>query len=105
MKAEIIYASEKYFKSFYDALSVVAKERIYIEMIEAPPFEDIAAFQKGLINRNGPIFYAVSGDTVVGWCDVFPEDNPRQSHRGSLGMGILPEHRSQGIGSLLLSAV
>lgn len=105
MKAQIVYPSERYFKSFYDALSVVAKERVYIEMIEAPPFERVVSFQKGLIEKNGPVFYAVHNDLVVGWCDIFPEENPRQNHRGGLGMGILPEFRGQGIGSQLLSAV
>lgn len=102
---EIIYPNEKYFSSFHSALSTVAKERIYIEMIEAPPLEKVASFQRDLISKNGPVYYAINGDKVVGWCDVFPEENPRQSHRGSLGMGILPEFRGQGIGSQLLQKV
>lgn len=102
---EIIYANEKYFPSFHQALSVVAKERVYIEMIEAPPLEKVASFQRNLISKNGPVYYALSGDKVVGWCDVFPEENPRQRHRGGLGMGILPEFRSKGIGSQLLHKV
>ncbi len=101
----VIYANEKYFPSFHEALSAVAKERIYIEMIEAPPLEKVASFQQELISKNGPVYYALSGDKVVGWCDVFPEENPRQNHRGGLGMGILPEFRGQGIGSQLLQKV
>ncbi len=105
MSSQIIYPSEKYFKSFHEALSAVASERIYIEMIEAPPFEKVVGFQTDLISKNGPVFYAVDGDRVVGWCDVFPESNPRQNHRGSLGMGILRDYRGQGLGSKLLSSV
>jgi len=41
-----IYGNEKYLKSFYETLSVVAKERIYIEMIEAPPFEKCLVFRE-----------------------------------------------------------
>lgn len=105
MNTEIIYPSEKYFKSFHDALSTVAKERVYIEMIEAPPLEKVSSFQSSLISKNGPVYYAINNDRVVGWCDVFPEENPRQNHRGGLGMGLLPEFRGRGLGSKLLSSV
>ena len=102
---EIIYANEKYFSSFHQALSVVASERVYIVMIEAPPLEKVSVFQGGLISKDGPVYYAVNNDRVVGWCDVFPETNPRQNHRGGLGMGLLPAFRGQGLGSKLLSEV
>ncbi|MGE3683922.1 MAG: GNAT family N-acetyltransferase [Bdellovibrionales bacterium] len=105
MAAQVVYPSEKYFASFYNALSVVARERVHIEMIEAPPFEKVSGFQRDLISKNGPVYYAIQDERVVGWCDVFPEENPRQSHRGALGMGLLPEFRGKGIGSKLLEAV
>jgi RimJ/RimL family protein N-acetyltransferase len=101
----VIYANEKYFEGFHRALSVVAQEKIYIEMIEAPPLEKVSQFQAELIAKNGPAYYAVANDEVVGWCDVFPEKNPRQCHRGGLGMGLLPAYRGQGLGSKLLAAV
>jgi len=102
---QIIYANENYIPSFYKALSSVARERIYIEMIEPPPLEKVMEFQKKLIAKNGPDYYAISENEVVGWCDVFPIENPRQSHRGNLGMGLLPKFRGQGIGTKLLDAV
>ena len=102
---EIVYANEKYLESFYEALKSVAKERVYIEMLEPPPFEDVVGFQVGLIRKNGPVYYAVEVGKVVGWADIFPEDNPRFAHRGSLGMGIIASHRQQGIGQKLLAAV
>jgi putative acetyltransferase len=100
----ITYPTEKYFRSFHEALGIVARERVYLEMIEAPPLEKVTAVQRGLIGKNGPVYYALDGERVVGWCDIFPEENPRQSHRGGLGMGIIPEFRGRGIGSKLLSA-
>lgn len=102
-KIEVIYAQPKYFPSFYDTLSFVANEKIYIEMIEAPPIEKAKDFQVNHMLKNGPVFYALDTNKVIGWCDVFPADNPRQKHRGSLGMGLLPDYRGQGIGSELLS--
>ncbi|MBC7465973.1 MAG: GNAT family N-acetyltransferase [Bdellovibrio sp.] len=104
MKIEIVYASEKYFQSFYEALSQVAKERIYIEMVEAPPYEKVVGFQQDNISKNAAVYYAVQGDRVVGWCDIFSSNNPRMSHRGGLGMGLLPEFRGLGLGSKLLKS-
>lgn len=105
MKTEIIYPSEKYFKSFHETLDIVAKEHLYLEMFEAPSLEKVSGFQSSLIEMNGPICYAVHNDRVVGWCDVFPESNPRHCHRGNLGMGLIPEFRGLGLGSQLLSFV
>lgn len=105
MPVEIVYPTEKFFPCFHAALSTVAKERVYIEMIEAPSVEKVSKFQGELTSKNGPVYYAIQNDRVVGWCDVFPEENPRQSHRGSLGMGLIPEFRGKGLGSRLLSSV
>lgn len=105
MSIQIIYPSEKYFASFHEALSKVASERIHLEMTEAPPLEKVSGFQMGLISKNGPVYYALEKERVIGWCDVFPAENPRLAHRGGLGMGLLPEFRGQGIGGKLLQAV
>lgn len=103
--SDVIYATEKYFSSFREALSVVASEKVYLEMVEAPPLEKVAGFQRELIQKSGPVYYAINNNKVVGWCDVFPKENPRQSHRGSLGMGLVPAFRGQGLGSKLLLKV
>ena len=105
MPTEVCYADPALIPSFHEALSVVARERIYIEMIEPPPLERVTKFQTELIEKNGPVYYAVSEGRVVGWADVFPENNPRMSHRGGLGMGLLPAFRGQGLGSKLLQSV
>ena len=103
--ANVVYASAGLIDSFYAALSEVASERVYIEMIEPPPLEKVRGFQTSLIEKNGPVFYAVeTGDTVVGWADIFPSENPRLKHRGSLGMGLVKSHRGQGLGTKLLSS-
>jgi RimJ/RimL family protein N-acetyltransferase len=105
MSVRIVYPTEDLFRSFYEALTEVARERVYLEMIEPPPFEKVAAFQRSLVEKKGPVFYAVDGETVVGWCDAFPVDHPRMKHRASLGMGIVGGYRGKGIGAQLLKAV
>lgn len=105
MAVEILYPTEALIPSYYETLSAVARERVYIEMIEAPPLERVMGFQKKLIAANGAAYYAVESGRVVGWCDVFPEENPRQKHRGGLGMGLLPQFRGKGLGGKLLNAV
>lgn len=99
---EIIYGNKIYFTSFHETLDIVAKERIYLEGIEAPNIERVSQFQSALIAQNAPVYYAIQNDRVVGWCDISLHDNPRMKHRGSLGMGVLPTFRGQGIGSKLL---
>jgi ribosomal protein S18 acetylase RimI-like enzyme len=104
MAVKIIYPSNRYFKTYHEALSSVAKERIYIEMTEAPTLEKVSTFQGELIAKKGPVSYATDDEKVVGWCDIFPNSNPRMIHRGSLGMGIISEYRGKGIGSKLLES-
>lgn len=104
-QVNVVYADPRYFVSFHAALSEVANEMVFLEMTQAPALELVTKYQTDLINKGGPSFYAVSEDRVVGWCDVFPKENPRQAHRGTLGMGILKPFRGQGIGSRLVDAV
>ncbi len=73
-------------------------------MIEAPPIDSTTTFQKGLIERNAPVYYAIKNDRVVGWIDISLSKNPRMAHRGGLGMGLAKEIRGNGIGTELLRA-
>ena len=105
MSVEIVYPTEELFQGYYEAIAAVGSERVFIEIIEPPPFEKIAEFQRNLIKANGPVYYAVDSGRVIGWCDVFPMTNPRLAHRGELGMGLFPEYRGKGVGTRLLQAV
>jgi RimJ/RimL family protein N-acetyltransferase len=100
---EIVYPSESYLKGFHETLDSVAKEQIYIEMIEAKTFDETAAFQKKLISNNWPVYYAIADGRVVGWADITPSANPRLAHRGFLGMGLAKDFRGKGLGTQLLN--
>jgi ribosomal protein S18 acetylase RimI-like enzyme len=100
----IAYASEQFISSNHQALDQVAKERIYIEMIEAKPLNEVLEFQKKLIANNWPVYYAIKEEEVIGWADITPSSNPRLAHRGFLGMGVLHQYRGKGVGKRLLDA-
>lgn len=100
---EIIYPTDQHLKSFHEALDAVAREQIYIEMIEAKPFDELATFQRKLITNNWPVYYAVEDGKVVGWIDISVAANPRLAHRGFLGMGLIKDYRGRGLGTQLIT--
>lgn len=105
MSIRIVPAQEKHIAGFYKALDIVAKEEIYILLLEAPPFPSTEQFVKGNIAKGVPQCFALDGEEVVGWADVSPLSRLTIEHRGMLGMGIIPEYRGKGIGSMLLKEV
>ncbi len=102
MSINIIYGEEKYFQSFHQTLDDVAKEQIHLEMVEAPTLEVVSSFQKTIIEKNWPLYYALENKVVVGWVDISPFTNPRFAHRGTLGMGLAKVARGKGLGKQLL---
>lgn len=102
--AEIIRARKDLIPAFHRTLDEVAREKTFIEMIEAPPLEKVTEFQTSGIDKDWPLFYAIEGSEVVGWCDIFPASNPRLAHRGFLGMGLKKSHRGLGLGTKLIQA-
>jgi RimJ/RimL family protein N-acetyltransferase len=88
--------------SFHRALDVVAREKKYLTLQEAPPLEETRGFVLGMIEKGNPQIVALAGSDVVGWCDISRHFFPSHAHRGSLGMGIIPVYRGRGLGSRLL---
>jgi RimJ/RimL family protein N-acetyltransferase len=86
------------------ALDVVARERKYLTMLEAQPEPDTLRFVKSNLENGNPMMVALAGRKVIGWCDVRREFFPSRAHRGTLGMGLLPEWRGRGVGRRLLEA-
>src|SRR5579883_124063 len=84
-------------------VDVVARERAYIGFLEGPPLEQCRSFWLPLIEQSLPFIVAADGATVVGWCDVVPVPRPIFAHVGTLGMGLLPDWRSQGLGTRLMA--
>ena len=96
-----IPTEEKYIEGFNAAIATVARERRYIGLVEGPPIGGTRAFVRALLTGGGVQFLAVDGETVVGWCDIDRGQLEGFRHVGRLGMGLLPDYRSRGLGRRL----
>ncbi|MDO1582287.1 GNAT family N-acetyltransferase [Rhizobium oryzicola] len=94
---------EAYIEGFHQALDTVSRERRYLAFLEAPPLESTREFVRDNITNGHPQFVAVSDGRVVGWCDIRRHEREVHAHRGTLGMGILPEFRDRGLGRRLIT--
>lgn len=101
---EIVPITRDNIEGFHAALDVVARERKYLTMVEAPPLPEVRSFVLGMIDKGNPQFVALDEGRVVGWCDITRHFWPSQAHRGSLGMGIIPSYRGNRLGQRLIEA-
>ncbi len=92
----------EHIEGYRRAVDIVARERKYLTLLEAFPLAQTREFVLGLIERCDPIFVALANGEVVGWCDIQRHPFPAHSHRGTLGMGVVPEYRRRGIGARLM---
>ncbi|TWD54323.1 acetyltransferase (GNAT) family protein [Agrobacterium vitis] len=93
----------EYIESFWEALDSVARERRYLSLLQASPLDAVRTFVMGLMDNGNPQFVALVDERVVGWCDIQRGTRETQSHRGTLGMGIIDGYREQGLGLRLIT--
>ena len=99
---EIRPIAENNIPSFRATLDAVAREQKFLSLLEAPPLEQMRHFVLNNIKKGYPQFVVLVDEETAGWCDVLP--NARRTvyaHCGTLGMGLLPKYRGQGIGHKL----
>ncbi|MBA8876463.1 GNAT family N-acetyltransferase [Phyllobacterium myrsinacearum] len=89
--------------SFHEALDTVSRERKYLTFLEAPPLDGFRDFVTAMIADGNSQFVALAGQRVVGWCDIRRHMRAAHAHRGTLGMGIIPSYRGQGLGLKLIN--
>jgi ribosomal protein S18 acetylase RimI-like enzyme len=100
---QMVPIAEQHISSFRAAVDVVARERKYLALLEAPPLEEVRLYVLENIKHRHPQLVVLSGDRVVGWCDIIPNRvRVIYSHCGTLGIGLLPEFRGKGIGRQLM---
>jgi RimJ/RimL family protein N-acetyltransferase len=98
----IVPITEQHIPGVHRCLDEVARERLYLAMLEAPPLEQSREFVLGQMRANAPHFVALVDGEVVGWCDVIAKPRATLAHSGTLGMGVLAAHRGRGIGKALM---
>jgi ribosomal protein S18 acetylase RimI-like enzyme len=106
MTYSIVPLTEALIPQVREVLDVVARERVFLLRTEASPLEKFTEYALGVINA-GSTFLVVLNDAnaVIGWCDVVPrQSHLLNAHVGSLGLGLLPAYRGQGIGRKLIEA-
>ena len=86
---EIVALSEGLFESLRQALDMVARERRYLALTEAPPAEQAYEFYRRVVAQKLVMSLATEGGAVVGWCDALPTYGQSRSHVAILGIGIV----------------
>jgi putative acetyltransferase len=104
MSATITPITLAHAASFHACLDAVAREKRWLAQVEAPPLERVMGFVSDSVAADAAQFVALDGDVVVGWADIFPAWAHAVAHTGTLGMGLLPAWRGQGLGRRLLLA-
>lgn len=87
---------------FWAAVDAVSREELYLARLRAPPLETSQAFVANNIARGYPQFIARDAGRLVGWCDAIGNERDLHAHCATLGMGLLPAWRGQGLGRRLI---
>lgn len=105
MTIEIVPIAEEHIEGFRAVLDEVAREKRYLTFLAAPPLESMRQFVGRAIKGEFIQHVALDGGRVVGWCDVIVRERETLRHGGSLGIGLAPTHRDQGLGAKLINSV
>lgn len=99
---EIIPMSLPYLDGFWQVLDGVAREGLWLELLQAPPKDTLEKLVQSDLALNNALYIAKAGETVVGWCAIIRETRPYRTHRGRLAMGVHLTWRGQGLGRRLV---
>lgn len=99
----ILPASEEYSNGLHAIWDIVAREKRFLALLEAPSREDVRDFVHNNLACGNPHLLAIADRNPVGWCDIVRLNRPTMSHRGALSVGLLPSWRGMGIGRQLIT--
>lgn len=95
---------ECHLASFQELIEKLASEPLHLTAIDPPGAEILRKAVQNHIADCLPLVTAVTQDKVIGWCAIAPHHKPGFTHTGALGIGLLPNYRRVGIGSLLFNS-
>ena len=104
MTFPVVPVELQHIESFGDCVGEVARERRYLAIVDAFPAEQNAMWVAINRARGNPLFVALDGERVVGWCEVRRDTLPGREHSGSLGVGVRAPYRHRGLGKQLMKA-
>ena len=93
---------DRHLEQFQAVIDSVSRERAFLGTVEGFPLEQTRQFVESIRGRGGTQLVALSGGAVVGWCDIRRSPFEGFRHVGTLGVGLLPEWREQGLGRRLI---
>ena len=96
--------AECHFEGLRATLDVVAREKQYLALTQAPPPDEAYAFYRNILLNNLVALVVIVEGRVVGWCDVLRQFSDARQHVGVLGIGLLPTVRHKGIGLPLIQS-
>lgn len=102
MAATIVPIATEHVPGFWRAVDLVAREGRYLALLQSPPIESTTAFVASNLAKGNPHFVVLDDAQIVGWCDIVRQERETRAHCGTLGMGLLPDWRGQGIGRRLI---
>ena len=95
---------EAHFEQLHHTFDAICRERRFLAFTEAGPKNQTFDYYSNIVSNDHVHFVAVRDGQVLGWCDVLPLLGQMRKHVGVLGMGVVAEERSQGVGKALIQA-
>jgi len=98
MQIEITPIAQADTSAFRECLDRIAQERRFLALLQAPALAQAQEFIAQGLRKGVPRVVGKTEGRLIGFCDIQPGWPDTKRHCGSLGMGVLPEFRGQGIG-------
>ena len=99
---DIVALEEQHTEALRSVVDGVAREERYLTVFTAFPIEDTRRYVAESLKKRRPVFLALAGADVVGWCDILEKARDALLHSGVLGLGVDRAYRGRGIGGALL---